>query len=117
MSESRPKEEVQGEDPAFNPVDGTWNVRASVEERVREMELSIVNESIRHAALDFIGMAIDAADEERSDACVSEKRNTDFDLWQAACWRARLCEVHRSKMRVSVIGPINDDVRGALGAE
>ena len=27
------------------------------------------------------------------------------------------CEVARSKMRVSVIGPVSDDVRGALGSD
>jgi hypothetical protein len=112
---ARSKEEVLGEEPALNAVDGAWNERASVEERVREtMELSIANESIRHAALDFIGMAIDAADEERSDAwCV---RETEHGL-RLMAGRLLACEVHRSKMRVSVIGPINDDVRGALGAE
>ena len=66
---ARPKEESPGEEPAFNPADGTWNERASVEERVREtMESSITNESIRHAALSLMAMAIDAADEERSNA-------------------------------------------------
>src|SRR5437667_215884 len=31
--------------------------------------------------------------------------------------RLLACEVARSKLRVSVIGPIGDDVRGTLGAE
>ena len=31
--------------------------------------------------------------------------------------RLLACEIARSKMRVSVIGPVEDDVRSALGAD
>ncbi len=86
-----------------------------VEERVREtMELAIPNEALRSAALHFLALAIDNADEERGDAwCV---RETEQGL-RVMTGRLLACEVARSKMRVSVIGPIGDDVRGALGAE
>ena len=78
------------------------------------MELSIPNEAIRRAALDFLALAIESADEERSNAwCV---RETEQGL-RVMTGRLLACEVGRSKMRVSVIGPIGDDVRGALGAE
>ena len=112
---ARSKGEVADEEPSFNTADGTWNQRAGVEERIRAMmELSIPNEAIRRAALDLLALAIEAADEERSNAwCVSE---TERGL-RVMTGRLLACEVGRSQMRVSVIGPIGDDVRGALGAE
>jgi hypothetical protein len=109
--------EVAGEEPpaTFNTADGTWNHRAGVEERVREtMELSIPNEAMRRAALDFLALAIDTADEERGNAWCA--RETERGL-RVMTGRLLACEVGRSKMRVSVIGPISDDVRSALGAE
>jgi hypothetical protein len=114
---ARLRSEVAGEEPhaTFNTADGTWNQRAGVEERIREtMELSIPNEAIRRAALHFLALAIDNADEERGNAwCV---RETERGL-RVMTGRLLACEVVRSKMRVSVIGPIGDDVRGTLGAE
>lgn len=109
--------EATGEEPpaTFNTAEGTWNLRAGVEDRVREtMELSIPNEAIRRAVLDFLVSVIDSADEERGNAwCV---RETDKGL-RVITGRLVACEVARSTIRVSVIGPIGDDVRGALGAE
>ena len=114
---ARSKAEVAGEEPpaTFNTADGTWNQRAGVDKRVREtMEQSIPNETIRRAALDFLALAIDNADEERGNAwCL---RETEQGL-RVMTGRLLACEVGRSKMRASVIGPIGDDVRGALGAE
>jgi hypothetical protein len=109
--------EVAGEEPpaTFNTTDGTWNRRPGVKGRVRAtIEQSIPNEAIRRSALDFLAVAIESADEERSNAwCV---RATDHGL-RLMTGRLHACEVGRSKMRVSVVGPIADDVRGALGAE
>src|SRR5450759_4568460 len=54
------------EEPAaiFNTADGNWIQRVGVEERVREtLELSIPNEAIRRAALQFLAFAIENADE------------------------------------------------------
>ena len=66
------------------------------------------------AGVDFLALAIETADEERSDAwCVSE---TEQGL-RLMTGRLLACEVARSKMRVSVIGPISDDVRATLGAK
>ena len=118
-SSERPvqEREVAGEEPpaTFNTADGTWNQRAGVEERVREtMELSIPNEAIRREALHFLALAIENADEERGNAWYV--RETEHGL-RLMTGRLLACEVARSKMRVSVIGPIGDDVRGALGAE
>src|ERR1019366_1660467 len=113
---ARSRDEVVGEEPpaTFN-TDGTWNQRAGVEERVREMmELSIPNEATRRGALHLLALAIDNADGERGDAwCV---RETEQGL-RVMAGRLLACEVARSKKRVSVIGPVGDEVRGVLGAE
>ena len=98
----------------FNTTDGIWNQRAGVEERVREkIELSIPNEVIRRAALDFFALAIESANEERGDAWYV--RESAHGLWLMT-GRLRACGIGR-KLRVSVIGPIGDDVRSALGAD
>ena len=112
---ARSKGEAADEEPPFNTTDRTWNRREGVEERIRTMmERSIPNEALRRAALDFLASAIEAADEERSGSWrVSE---TERGL-RVMTGRLLACEVGRSQMRVSVIGPIGDDVRGAVGAE
>ena len=68
----------------------------------------------RRAALHFLALAIENADEERGNAWYV--RETEHGL-RLMTGRLLACEVARSKMRVSVIGPIGDDVRGTLGAE
>ena len=65
-------------------------------------------------ALQFLALAIENADEERGNAWYV--RETEHGL-RLMTGRLLACEIARSKMRVSVIGPIGDDVRGALGAE
>ena len=110
------KTDVQGEDtPADFNADGTWNQREGIEERVRQMmEVSIPDEPVRRAALHFLAAAIENADEERSGAwCL---RNTGKGL-RLMTGRLFACEVARSKMRVSVIGPVSDEVRGTLGSD
>ena len=113
----RSRGEVAGEEPpaTLNTADGTWNQREGVEERVREtLERSIPNEATRREALHFLALAIENADEECGNAwCV---RETDHGL-RLMTGRLLACEVARSQMRVSVIGPIDDDVRDALGAD
>ncbi|MGH2360222.1 MAG: winged helix-turn-helix domain-containing protein, partial [bacterium] len=120
MSEFRKagsRDEVVGEEPpaTFNAADGTWSHRAGVEERVRDtLEQSIPNEAIRRAALNFLALAIENADEERGSGWYV--RETEHGL-RLMTGRLLACEVTRSKLRVSVIGPIGDDIRGSLGAE
>lgn len=111
---ARSRSEVE-EEPPFNTVDGSWKQRPGVEERVRMMmETSIPDAAVRIAAMHFLALAIDTADEELSSAwCV---RETERGL-RVITGRLLACEVGRSVMRVSVIGPVRDDVRGALGAE
>jgi hypothetical protein len=101
--------------PAEFDVDGTWKHRLGVGDRVRQMmELSIPDEPARRGALRFLAGAIENADEERSDAwCL---RDTGKGL-RLMTGRLLACEVARSKMRVSVIGPIIDEVRAALGSD
>ena len=66
---TRSKIEVADEEPTLNVADGTWNRRAGFEDRIRAtMELSIPNEALRVAALDLLASAIEAADEEASNA-------------------------------------------------
>lgn len=117
LRKTRARSEVAGEEPpaTFNTTDGRWNQRAGVEERVREtLELSIPNEATRREALRFLALAIENADEERGNAWYL--RETEHGL-RLMTGRLIACEIAPSKIRVSVIGPIGDDVRGALGAE
>jgi len=114
---ARSRREVTDEEPPsiFNVADGTWNQRAGAEERVREtLELSIPIEAIRREALHFLALAIENADEERSDAWYVRETEQGLRLMTG---RLLACEIASSKMRVSVIGPIGDDIRGTLGAE
>ena len=113
---ARSRGDASEESPAiFNTIDRTWNQRAAIEQRVREtLELLIPNEAIRCNALQFLAMAIENADEESNNAWYVRETEQGLRLMTG---RLLACEVARSKMRVSVIGPIEDDVRGALGAE
>ena len=99
----------------FNDEEGTWQRRAGVEERIRQnWETLIPNESVRTEALGFLAFAIENADEERNNAWYL--RETDQKL-RLMTGRLLACEVARSTMRVSVIGPVSDDVRNVLGVE
>lgn len=111
----RSRGEVTGEEvPAtFNTTDGTWSERAGVQERIREtLELSIPNEAVRRMALQFLAFAIENADEENGNAWYVRETEQGLRLMTG---RLLACEIAWSKMRVSVIGPIGDDVRGTLG--
>ncbi len=114
---TRSRREVADEEPPaiFNAANGIWNQRVGVDERVREtLERSIPNEAFRRDALRFLALAIENADEERTNAwCV---RETEHGL-RLMTGRLLACEIAPSKLRVSVIGPIGEDAREALGAE
>jgi len=113
----RSKSDVAGEEPPaiFNTDDGSWTPRAGIEERVREtLESLIPNETIRCAALRFLASAIENADEEHGNAWFL--RETEYGL-RLMTGRLLACEIKRATLRVSVIGPVDDAVRGALGAE
>ena len=78
------------------------------------MALAIPNERIRRAALDFLALVIDIADQERGNAWYV--RETEEGL-RIMTGRLQACEVGQAKMRLSVIGPIADDARRTLGAD
>jgi hypothetical protein len=113
----RSRHEAADEEPPaiFNAADGTWDQRAGVEGRVRKkIELSIPNEVTRREALGFLASAIESADEERGSAWVVRESEHGLRLMAG---RLFTCEIAPSKIRVSVIGPIGEEVRGTLGAE
>jgi hypothetical protein len=113
---ARPRADVQGEDaPAEFDSDGKWKQREGVEERIRQMlESSLPDEPTRKAALRFLAAAIENADEERTDSWCLRETGEGLRLMTG---RLFACEVARSKMRVSVIGPVGDEVRVVLGSD
>ena len=66
------------------------------------------------ARLELLAWAIEAADEDRPDAWYL--RETDHGL-RLMTGRLFACELRRSRLRISVVGPVSDDVLAALGAE
>jgi hypothetical protein len=59
-------------------------------------------------------MAVDNADEERGDAWLLRETEQGLRLMTG---RLLACEIGRARMKVSVVGPLNDDVHSGLGAE
>lgn len=112
----RSKTEGDGEEaPAEVNTDGTWKRREGVEDRIRQMmELTVPDEAMRVAALSFLAAAIENADEERSDAWYVRETGKGLRLMTG---RLLACEVSRSKMRVSIIGPVADEIRASLGSD
>jgi hypothetical protein len=114
---ARSRGELTGEEPpaTFNTATGAWNPRAGIEDRIREtVQRSVPNVTRRIEALNLLAFAIENADEERGNAWYVRETVHGLRLMTG---RLIACEVARSKMRVSVIGPIGDDTRGTLGAE
>jgi len=92
---ARSRREVADEEPPaiFNAVDGTWNQRAGVEERIRKtLKMSIPNEAKRIEALRFLAAAIEAADEERSNAWYLRETERGLRLMTG---RVLACEIAR----------------------
>jgi len=104
------------EPPAtFDHAAGAWTPREGVEERIREkLERSIPNEATRRSALDLLAFAIENADEERADAWYVKETSHGLALMAG---RLLACKVTRSRAQVSIIGPIAEEVRAAIGAE
>ena len=110
------KSRTDEEPPAiFDAAGGTWNQRPGVEEKIHKtLERLIPNEAIRREALRLMAAAIECADEERGNAWWL--RENDRHLWLMT-GHLFACAIAPSKVRVSVIGPISEDVRAVLGAE
>ena len=68
----------------------------------------------RREALRFLASVIEIADEERGNAWSVRERERGLRLFAG---RFLTCAVTPFKIRVSVIGPISEDVREALGAK
>ncbi len=106
---------LNNEPEPFDPIGRTWRRRPRVEERIRrKLQIAIPSDEVRGAALAVLGWAIEAADEDRSDAWYL--RETEHGL-RLLAGRLFACELRRSRLRVSVIGPVRDDLLGMLGAE
>jgi hypothetical protein len=112
----RARSRGEEEPPAtFSSAEGRWNHRGGVEQRIREMiELSLPNQEVRRGALEFVGFVIESADEERGSAWFV--REIDQGL-RVMTGRLLACDIARSKMRISIVGPIGDDVRTTIGVE
>ncbi len=107
---------LENKTPAvFNSAEGAWTRRPGFAERIRQnLETIIPNEAVRHEALNFLAFAIENADEERRDAWYLRVAEQKLRLMTG---RLLACEIRRTKMKVTVIGPVSEDVRNALGAE
>jgi len=99
----------------FDAETGTWIRRPDYETRIQErLERSIPDSSMRSAALEFLAFAIENADEEDSSAWYIRETQHGLRLMTG---RILACEVTRTHMRASVIGPVAEDVRTTVGAE
>jgi hypothetical protein len=107
--------ELLDEPEPFDQSSRTWRRRPGVEDRIRtKLQLAIPSDEVRRAALEVLGWAIEAADADRSDAWYLCEAEHGLRLMAG---RLFACDLGRSRLRVSVIGPVADDVLGTLGAE
>jgi hypothetical protein len=98
-----------------NLVDGHWNLRSEVESRITSrLETLLPDEQIRADTLSLFAFVIENADEERDDAWYLRATGRGLRLMTG---RLLACELNRSTLRVTVMGPIADEVRTTLGAE
>lgn len=114
---ARSADDAVEEAPAavFDPATGMWEQREGVEDRVHAtLERWVPNEAVRAAALTTLAAVVDNADEENpSGWCL---RETAHGL-RLMTGRLLACEVRRASFRLSVIGPISEEVRQVLGAD
>lgn len=106
---------IDEDDATFDFATGTWSMRPGVEARIREkIEGFLPEPAVRRDMLRLFAFVIQNADEERVDAwCV---RETPGGI-QVRVARQIVCAMRRSRMELSVVGPITDEVRDAIGAE
>lgn len=92
-----------------------WTLRADEQARIKQkIETAIPDEQNRRAAMDLLAYAIENADDETASAWVLREIARGLSL---VAGRFLVCRISRSKIGVSVMGPVDDDVRAALGAE
>jgi restriction system protein len=88
----------------FDVTSKSWILRQPVDERIRRvLKAAIPDEVIRREALLLLAFAIEAADEERSDAWYVRETAQGLRLLTG---RLLACEIASAKMRVTVIGPV-----------
>ena len=106
---------LEEEPGGFDADTRTWRRRSAVEERVQQkLQLATRSEEVLRAVVELVAWAIEVADEDRSDAWYL--RETDHGV-RLMAGRLLACEVRRSKLLISVIGPVSEDILGALGGE
>lgn len=109
------KHEDEEPPPTFDSASGTWTLRDDVEQRIRaKLERSIPDEATRQSALALFAFSVENADEERGDAWFVKETRNGLVLMAG---RLIACIATRSRCKVSVIGPVSEDVRAAIGAE
>ena len=116
LRKSRSRLKVPDDEPpaTFNAADGTWNERPLVGERIRKkLELELANEATRREALRLLALVIETADEERGNAWYVLEKERGLRVFVG---RLLACAISPYRIRVSVIGPISEVVREAIGA-
>lgn len=110
-----PAKDAERSPAVFDLDRGAWQLRDDVALRVRQnVERLIRDERVRQGALELMAFAIENADEQRSGGWYVTEKSAGLALMTG---RQLTCAFSRSKMKVSVIGPIADDVRTSIGAE
>ena len=111
------RDEVYGDERLRRLRSGYPHVAAAftVEARVRQkLQLATRNEDVLRAVLEFLAWAIEGADEDRTDGWYVRETQQGLRLMAG---RLLACEVRRSRFRVSVLGPVPEEVLEKLGAE
>ena len=102
-------------DEAATFVDGKWQLLAEATAKVKaKFEKALPDPQHRADVLSFLAFAIENADSEREDAWVMRETSRGFRLNTG---RLAACELKRSTLWVSVMGPIADETRTALGSD
>lgn len=108
-----PDSQLDDQLPAF--VDGAWQLRDEAMAKVRtRVEKALPDPQHRAEVLRFLAFAIENADSEREDAWVLRKTSRGLRLNTG---RLAACELRRSTFWVSVMGPVSDEIRTALGSD
>jgi hypothetical protein len=111
----RSRGRTEEEAPAiYDAANNEWQLRDGIQARIKKkLESSIPNEQARLAALAVFAAAIDNADEENSSAWFVKERAYGIRLMTG---RLIACSISRAQLRVSVMGPVTEETRNALGA-
>jgi hypothetical protein len=99
----------------FDEDQGAWLLRPELERRMGdEVRRRLRDDAVRRDVLEFLAFAIENADAERSDAWCLRVSSSGIKLIAGGL---QACMVTRTRLEVSVLGPISDAVRAQVGAE